>query len=72
MTLNRLLTILVQSALVSTAVTMWVMLALEALDDRALARYERSRVKWVFPPHSETERLAAAHRLFDSDVDGVR
>lgn len=76
MTVNRLLTIIVQSALASTAITMWVMLALEALDDRRAARYERTQIKWVFPPHSETQRLAAAHRLFvdgvHSELDGVQ
>lgn len=72
MTLNRLLTTLMQSFFGAIAITMWVMIIRDILHDYRIAKHEkRSQVSWVFPPHSETERLAAAQRLFDTDVDDV-
>jgi len=65
-------TLAVQIAFGFFALCVWVLILLDIRDDIRASRYARRvQVSWVFPPHSETERLAAAQRLFDADVDTV-
>jgi hypothetical protein len=71
MTLNRLLTTLMQVGFSLATAVVFALIIRDLLHERRIAHYERTRVSWVFPPHSEAQRLAAAQRLFDSDVYSV-
>lgn len=70
--MNDWYTLAVQVSFGLFALCVWALILLDIRDDIRASRYARRvQIKWVFPPHSESKRLAAAQRLFDADVDTV-